>query len=78
MANKKSSIKRIRQNLKRKMQNKHKNKIVKTMIKKIISTKINNSSIVNNTISKIDKLVKDNIIHKNKASRLKSKIINKI
>ncbi|WP_212113377.1 30S ribosomal protein S20 [Candidatus Shikimatogenerans silvanidophilus] len=75
MANHKSAIKEIRKNKKKKIKNKYKFKSLKTKIKKLIKSK-NLSNIKKEerkVYSMIDKLIKKNIIHKNKASRLKSK-----
>lgn len=72
MANTKSAIKRIKKDRLKKLKNRNEYKSAKTMIKKIKlqNTKIDKSTI----ISKIDKLVKKNIIHKNKGAKLKSRL----
>ncbi|WP_341665967.1 30S ribosomal protein S20 [Blattabacterium cuenoti] len=77
MANHLSSLKRIRQNHTRRLHNKYAYKSTKTAIKKLLIDNKNKKqySIV---ISMIDKLAKKNIIHVNKASRLKKKLSKKI
>ncbi len=75
MANHKSAIKRKRSDYTKNQQNKYLHKTVRNAIKKLKST---TKSVENSEISKvfslIDKLVKSNIIHKNKAANLKSKL----
>jgi small subunit ribosomal protein S20 len=76
MANHKSAIKRIRQNEKRRVSNKYYHKSARTAIKQIRVEKDKAEAEKNlpEVISKIDKLAKRNIIHKNKAANLKSKL----
>lgn len=76
MANHKSAIKRIRQNEKRRVRNKYYHKSARTAIKQIRLEKDKAEAEKNlpEVISKIDKLAKRNIIHKNKAANLKSKL----
>ncbi len=76
MANHKSAIKRIRQNLKKRISNKYYHKSARTAIKQIRLEKDKTEAQKNlsEVISKIDKLAKRNIIHKNKAANLKSKL----
>lgn len=79
MANLKQSIKRIKQNNKRRLINRINFSIVKTYIKKFLknlNSKENEfiKNLYNLAISKIDKSVSKGIFHKNKASRLKSKL----
>ena len=76
MANHKSAIKRIRQNQKRRISNKYYHKSARTAIKQIRVEKDKATAEKNlaDVISKIDKLAKKNIIHKNKAANLKSKL----
>ncbi|WP_185882587.1 30S ribosomal protein S20 [Blattabacterium cuenoti] len=65
-----SSLKRLRQNKIRRNRNKYIYKSTKTAIKKLLK----NQNKYSKVISMIDKLVKKNIIHVNKASRLKNKL----
>lgn len=83
MANLKQSIKRIRQNNKRKIINKINSSIVKTYIKKFLKVLIIKDSVLaqkafNIAVSKIDKSVVKGIFHKNKANRLKSRLSFKL
>jgi small subunit ribosomal protein S20 len=75
--------KRLRQNKKRRLQNRYFYKSVKTLIKKIdlnlqkSREKIDKERIClqkNIITSKIDKLVKNKIIHKNKGANMKTKL----
>jgi len=76
MANHKSSIKRIRSDEAKKLRNKYQHKSTRTLIKKFQqeTKKAAAKKLLPKTISMIDKLVKNNIIHKNKASHLKSQL----
>lgn len=83
MANLKQSIKRIRQNNKRRLINKMTISIVKTYIKKFLkSLLVNDFSLSLNAYSlatsKIDKSVTKGVFHKNKANRLKSRLFLKL
>ena len=77
MANHKSSIKRIRSDEAKKLRNKYQHKSTKTLIKKFQqeTKKAAAKKLLIKTVSKIDKLVKNNIIHKNKASHLISQLV---
>ncbi|WP_341663999.1 30S ribosomal protein S20 [Blattabacterium cuenoti] len=75
MANHLSSLKRIRQNHTRRLRNKYAYKSTKTAIKKLLIDK--NKKQYSIVISMIDKLAKKNIIHVNKAARLKKKLSKK-
>ena len=76
MANHKSALKRIRSNETKKTLNKLQHKTTRNAIKKLkeAKTKKEASKLYPEVVSKIDKLAKKNIIHKNKASNLKSKL----
>ncbi|WP_341653215.1 30S ribosomal protein S20 [Blattabacterium cuenoti] len=76
MANHLSSLKRIRQNHTRRLRNKYAYKSTKTAIKKLLIDK--NKKQYSIVISMIDKLAKKNIIHVNKAARLKKRLSKKI
>ena len=80
MANHKSSIKRIRQTDKKKLHNRYYAKTTRNAIKALRNTtdKEEATKLYPEVISMIDKLAKRNIIHKNKASNLKSKLALKI
>ena len=76
MANHKSALKRIRQSAVRRDRNKYYHKSARTAIKALrTETDKNEAETVFPKVSSIiDKLAKRNIIHKNKASNLKSKL----
>lgn len=76
MANHKSSIKRIRSTEAKRLLNRYQAKTVRNAIKKIRTTsdKAEASTSLPLVISMVDKLAKKNVIHKNKASNLKSKL----
>jgi small subunit ribosomal protein S20 len=77
MANHKSSIKRIRSNEAKKLRNKYQHKSTRTLIKKFQqeTKKAAAKKLLSKAVSMIDKLVKNNIIHKNKASHLISQLV---
>jgi len=76
MANHKSAIKRIRQSEKRRLLNKYFHKTTRNAISKLrsLSNKKEASALLPKVVAMLDKLTKRNIIHKNKASNLKSKL----
>lgn len=83
MANHKSSLKRIRQEQKRRLHNRYYGKTMRNAVRKLRSTTDKTEAVAMYPIvvKKIDKLAKVNIIHKNKANNLKSKLalyINKL
>ena len=76
MATHQSAIKRIRQTEKRRLLNKYFHKTTRNTMKKLqdMKTKKEATSLLPKVTSMLDKLAKRNIIHKNKASNLKSKL----
>jgi small subunit ribosomal protein S20 len=76
MANHKSSIKRIRSTEAKRILNRYQAKTVRNAIKKIRTTtdKAAAQGDLPKIISMVDRLAKKNVIHKNKASNLKSKL----
>ena len=80
MANHKSSIKRIRQSESRRLENKYYAKTTRNAVKKLRSTTEKGAAMEQyaGVASMLDKLAKKNVIHKNKASNLKSKLSNYI
>ena len=76
MANHQSSKKRIRQTEKRRLQNKFYAKVARNAVRKLRASSDKNeaSAMLPKVSSLLDKLAKRNIIHKNKASNLKSKL----
>ena len=76
MANHKSALKRIRSNEKRRVLNRYQHKTTRNAIKKLreLTSAKEAQAMLPSVISMIDKLAKKNVIHKNKASNLKSKL----
>jgi small subunit ribosomal protein S20 len=76
MANHKSAEKRIRANDAKRQRNRYQAKTVRTALKKLRSTtsKAEAAKELPKLNSMLDKLAKKNIIHKNKAANLKSKL----
>jgi len=80
MANHKSALKRIRRNNAKRIHNKIQFKTVRNAIRDL-RAEVDKSKAEENfpkLTGMIDKLVKNNLIHKNKASNLKSKLAKKI
>ncbi len=83
MANHKSSIKRIRQIEKRRLNNRYYARTTRNAVRKLRSTteKTVAEDLFKKVSAMLDKLAKRNVIHKNKAGNLKSKLaihINKL
>ena len=76
MANHKSAIKRIRQSEKKRLLNKYFHKTTRNAMRtlKNASDKKESTALLPKVVAMLDKLAKRNIIHKNKASNLKSKL----
>jgi len=76
MANHKSALKRIRSNDAKRLRNKYQHKTTRNALRDIraIEDKTEAEGKLANVISLLDKLAKKNIIHKNKAANLKSKL----
>ena len=76
MANHKSSLKRIRSDQKKRERNRYQHKTARNAIKnfKLIESKEEADKKLPEIASMIDKLSKRNIIHSNKAARLKSNL----
>ena len=76
MANHKSALKRIRSSETKKSLNKLQHKTTRNAIKKLkdAKTKKEAQKLYPGVVSLLDKLAKKNVIHKNKASNLKSKL----
>ena len=76
MANHQSAKKRIRQIQKRRLHNKYYAKSARNAVKALRGTteKAAAQELYPKVVSMLDKLAKRNIIHKNKASNLKSKL----
>ncbi len=80
MANHKSAEKRIRQNAKKRLENRYYGKTTRNAIRKLqtLTSKEEAEALLPQVISKIDKLSKRNQIHKNKAANLKSSLMKKV
>ena len=83
MANHKSSIKRIRQAQTKRLRNRYYAKTARNAVKNLRGTtdKAQANELYKKVSSMLDKLAKKNVIHKNKAANLKSKLaihINKL
>ena len=79
MANHKSAEKRIRNTKTKRTQNRYQGRTVRNAVKKFRDTEENETLVkdISKVVSQIDKLAKKNVIHKNKASNLKSKLMRK-
>ena len=80
MANHKSSVKRIRQEEKRRLHNRYYAKTMRNAVRKLRATtdKATAIELFPSVQKALDKLAKVNIIHKNKAANLKSKLARHI
>ncbi len=83
MANHKSSVKRIRQTQTKRLRNRYYAKTARNAVKVLRNTteKASALELYKKVSSMLDKLAKKNVIHKNKAGNLKSKLalhVNKL
>ena len=80
MANHKSALKRIRSNNAKRLRNKYVFKSTRNAIRVLRSStdKKEASELLPKVSSMLDKLAKVNVIHKKKASNLKSKLTKKV
>jgi len=83
MANHKSAVKRIRQTLTRRLRNRYYAKTSRNAVRKLRATedKTQAAELYKKVSAMLDKLAKKNVIHKNKAGNLKSKLalhVNKL
>ncbi len=76
MANHKSALKRIKQTEKKRLLNKYKHKTARNAVRDLKASKDKKeaSALLPKVSAMLDKLIKTNIIHKNKAANLKSKL----
>jgi len=76
MANHKSALKRIRSNEAKRLRNKYQHKTTRNTIRNLraATDKKEAEGMFSKVVSMLDKLAKNNIIHKNKAANLKSKL----
>lgn len=79
MANHNSSIKRIRSNNQRRLYNRYYSKTMRNAVRAFRSLTVKDDAVqkINPLLSLIDRNAKRGIIHKNKASNLKSKLMRK-
>jgi len=80
MANHKSALKRIRSNEVKRLRNKLQYKTVRNAVRKLRATETKKDALeqLPKVVAMLDKLAKKNIIHKNKASNLKSKLSKQV
>lgn len=80
MANHKSALKRIRSNEAKRLRNRYQHKTTRTYIKRLLSLtdKSEAEKMLGQVSGMIDKLAKNNIIHKNKAANQKSKLARRV
>ncbi|WP_299012576.1 30S ribosomal protein S20 [uncultured Polaribacter sp.] len=76
MANHKSALKRIRSNEAKRLRNKYQHKTTRNAVRDLraVEDKKEAETSLTKVISMLDKLANKNIIHKNKAANLKSKL----
>ncbi len=76
MANHKSALKRIRSNEAKRQRNKYQHKTTRNAVRDLRNTsdKKEAETMLVKVTSMLDKLAKKNIVHKNKAANLKSKL----
>lgn len=80
MANHKSALKRIRSNDAKRLRNRYQYKTARTFIKRLKETteKVEAQGLLQKVSAMIDKLAKNNIIHKNKAAHQKSQLTRQV
>ena len=80
MANHKSALKRIRSNEKKRLINRYQHKTARNAVRDLRASldKVFVEGKLPAVISMLDKLVKKNIIHKNKAGNLKSSLMKQV
>ncbi|WP_108246453.1 30S ribosomal protein S20 [Muricauda brasiliensis] len=80
MANHKSALKRIRRNEAVRLRNRYQHKTVRNAIKKLRNEEDKKAAeaLLPTVVGMIDKLAKKSIIHNNKASNLKSKLMTQV
>ncbi|GAA4277631.1 MULTISPECIES: 30S ribosomal protein S20 [Aquimarina] len=75
MANHKSALKRIRNSETKRLRNRYQHKTTRNAIKKLREAdKKEAETLFPTVVSMLDKLAKNNVIHKNKAANLKSQL----
>ena len=80
MANHKSALKRIRSNSVKQLRNKYQHKTTRNAVRDLRATteKKEAEELFPKVVAMLDRLAKNNIIHKNKAGNLKSKLAKQV
>lgn len=80
MANHKSAEKRIRSNDTKRVRNRYQAKTTRNLLKELRSSKdkAEVAKMLPEVSAMLDRLAKKNVIHKNKAANLKSKLMKKV
>lgn len=80
MANHKSALKRIRSNNAKRLRNKYVHKTTRNAVRILRGTtdKKEATTLLPKVVAMLDKLAKRNVIHKKKASNLKSKLTKQV
>ena len=76
MANHKSALKRVRSDETKRLRNKYQHKTTRNAVRKLrdMSKKKEAEKLLPSVVAMLDKLAKNNVIHKNKAANLKSSL----
>ena len=76
MANHKSALKRVRSDEAKRLRNKYQHKTTRNAVRKLrdMSKKKEAEKLLPSVVAMLDKLAKNNVIHKNKAANLKSSL----
>ena len=76
MANHKSALKRIRSNRVKQVRNKYQHKTTRNAVRNLRATTDKKAAeeLFPKVVAMLDKLAKNNVIHKNKAGNIKSKL----
>jgi small subunit ribosomal protein S20 len=80
MANIKSAKKRIKNSETKRLRNRYQHKSTRTVLKKFQLSTLKDEalSLMSKAAEMVDKLAKNNIIHKNKAANIKSKMMKRV
>lgn len=80
MANHKSTKKRIRSNSVKRLRNRYQHKTTRNAVRKLrsLTDRKEAETLLPSVVSMIDKIAKNNIIHKKKASNIKSSLMLKV
>ncbi len=80
MANHKSALKRVRSDKAKYLRNRYQHKTTRNAVRKLraLTDKKEAEKLLPEVVAMLDKLAKNNIIHKNKAANLKSKLASHV